>query len=237
MQLLRDAGIDVYVWNEKRELTAQELIELCKDCNALISAGYNQLDAHFLNASSHLNVIAMHSVGFDNVDVAEATWLKIPFGNTPGVVSNATADTAFPLMLAAYRKAFFLHKKIIKRDWQYFEPTVNLGIELYGKSLGIFGLENIGFQMAKRCQGAYDMNIIYTNRNQNEEAERKLNAEYISFEKLLSRSDVLSVHTNLTNDTRGKFTYRVFEKMKSTAIFINTARGSIHNEPDLINAL
>jgi lactate dehydrogenase-like 2-hydroxyacid dehydrogenase len=91
--------------------------------------------------------------------------------------------------------------------------------------------------MAKRCKGAYDMKIIYHNRNRNEEAEKKLNAEFVSFEELLKKSDVLSVHTNLTEETRGKFNYSVFEKMKSSAIFINTARGPIHNETDLITAL
>ncbi len=237
LQLLKDAGLEVLHWKEERELNPQELIDHCKDCDALITAGYSKIDASFLNASRHLKVIALHSVGFDNVNVAEATRLKIPVGNTPGVVSNATADTAFLLMLAASRKAFFLHKRIIKDEWKHFEPTANLGIELYGKTLGIYGLGKIGFEMAKRCKGAYDMEIIYHNRNRNEEAEKKLNAELVSFEELLKRSDVLSVHTNLSSETKGKFDQSVFSKMKSSAIFINTARGSIHNETGLITAL
>ena len=237
LQLLKDEGIEVFQWNKKNETTPGELIDHCKDCDALIVAGYSKIDASFLNASKHLKVIALHSVGFDNVDIAEATRLKIPVGNTPDVVSNATADTAFLLMLAASRKAFFLHKRIIKGEWKHVEPTGNLGVELYGKTLGIFGLGNIGFEMAKRCKGAYDMNVIYHNRNRNEEAEKQLNAEFVSFEDLLKNSDVLSVHSNLTEETKGKFNYSVFEKMKPSSIFINTARGSIHNEPDLITAL
>ena len=182
-------------------------------------------------------LIALHSVGYDNVDIAEADLLKIPVGNTPGVLSGPTADIAFLLMLAVSRKAFYLHQKILKGDWKFFEPTANLGIEIYGKTLGIYGLGNIGFEMAKRCKGAYNMKVIYHNRNRNLNAEKELNAEYVSFEELLKRSDVLSVHTNLTKETKGKFGKTVFEKMKPTSIFINTARGAIHNEEDLINAL
>ena len=237
LQLLKEAGIEVLHWAHERELTPQELIEHCQGCDGLVSAGYNKMDAAFLNASRHLKVISLHSVGFDNVNVAEATRLKIPVGNTPGVVSNATADTAFLLMLAASRKAFFLHKKIIKNEWKHFEPTANLGIELYGKTLGIYGLGKIGFEMAKRCKGAYDMKIIYNNRHHNPEAEKNLNAEFVSFEELARKSDVLSVHTNLSSETKEKFDLSVFTKMKSSSIFINTARGSIHNETDLIAAL
>jgi len=237
LQLLKEAGIEVLQWKEERELTPEELIENCKPCNAMISAGYNKIDASFLNACSHLKVIALHSVGFDNVDIAEATRLKIPIGNTPVVVSKATADTAFLLMLAVSRKAFFQHLRIINGEWKFFEPTANLGIELRGKTLGIYGLGKIGFEMAKLCAAAYDMKIIYHNRNHNTEAEKELNAQWVSFEELIKRSDVLSVHSNLSDETKGKFNQSVFEKMKPSAIFINTSRGSIHNEIDLINAL
>ncbi len=234
---LKDAGIEIIEWKEKRELTQPELIENCKRCDALLAAGYNKMDAHFFKECSHLKVIALHSVGYDNVDIAEADRLKIPVGNTPGVLSGPTADIAFLLMLAVSRKAFYLHEKIVKGDWNFFEPTANLGIELYGKTIGIYGLGNIGFEMAKRCKGAYDMKVIYHNRHQNIAAENELNAEYVSFEELLKRSDVISVHTNLSKETTGKFNKAVFEKMKRTSIFINTARGLIHNEEDLIVAL
>ena len=234
---LKDAGIEIVEWKEKRELTQSELIEYSKKCDALLSAGYNKMDAHFLNECQHLKVIALHSVGYDNVDIAEANRLKIPVGNTPGVLSGPTADVAFLLMLAVSRKAFYLHEKIAKGDWKFFEPTANLGIQLYGKTLGIYGLGNIGFEMAKRCIGAYNMKVIYHNRNKNQKAEKELNAACVPFEELLKRSDVLSVHTNLSKETRGKFDKSAFEKMKPTSIFINTARGGIHNEEDLINAL
>ena len=237
VQLLEAAGITVIQWEEKRDLTPQELIDNCKHADALLSAGPNRIDRNFLNECKHLKVIALHAVGYDNVDVAAATELKIPIGNTPGVLSAATADTAFLLMLAVSRKAFYHHKKIINNDWNFFEPTKDLGIELYEKTLGIFGLGNIGFQLAKRCAGAYNMKIIYNNRNRNQRAEKELGAVFVSFDELLQQSDVLSVHTSLTPETRGKFDTAVFAKMKPTSIFINTARGSIHKEKDLTAAL
>jgi glyoxylate reductase len=237
LEKIRDAGFEIVQWKEKRELTPEELIENCQSCDALISAGYNRINAGFLNASNHLKVIALHSVGYDNVDVSEATKLKIPIGNTPGVVSAATADVAFLLMLATSRKAFFQHQRIIDGDWKFFEPTANLGIELKGKTLGIFGLGKIGFELAKLCQSAYNMKIIYHNRSANTQAEQELAAKMVPFDELLQQSDIISVHTNLSDETRGKFDKPAFEKMKSSAIFINTSRGGIHNEKDLIDAL
>lgn len=237
LKLLRDAGIDFEEWKGKRNLTPEELIEKSKQSDAIIIAGYSVIDAHFLNECKHLKVISLHSVGFDRVDIDKATKLKIPIGNTPGVVSAATADTAFLLMLAVSRKAFYQYRRIMNGEWNFFEPTANLGIELYGKTLGIYGLGNIGFELAKRCVGAYKMNIIYHNRNHNEHAERELNAKMVSFQELLKRSDIISVHSVLSDETKGKFDKFAFNLMKPSSFFINAARGAIHNEKDLIEAL
>jgi lactate dehydrogenase-like 2-hydroxyacid dehydrogenase len=237
LKLLKDSGIEIEEWKERRNLSPEELIQKSKQTDALLVAGYSVIDAHFLHECNHLKVIALHSVGFDRVDIAEATKLKIPIGNTPGVVSAATADTAFLLMLAVSRKAFFQYRRIMNGDWNFFEPTANLGIELYGKTLGIYGLGNIGFELAKRCVGAYDMNIIYHNRNHNEYAEKELNAKMVSFEDLLRRSDIISVHSVLSDETKGRFDKSAFNRMKPSSIFINSARGAIHNEKDLIEAL
>jgi len=237
LKQLEENNISITQWKEDRQITRKELIEACKNQDGLISVGPNKIDAELLNACKHLKVIALHSVGFDQVDVEEAKKLKIPVGNTPGVLSSATADTAFLLMLAVSRKAFYLHKKIIDGKWQNYEPTPELGIELNGKTLGIFGLGKIGLEMAKKCVAAYNMKVVYHNRSRNEEAEQEIKAEYVSFNELLAQSDVLTVHTALTSETKGKFSIDVFEKMKPTSIFINTARGGIHNEQDLIKAL
>ena len=237
LKQLEENNISFTQWNEDRQITAEELIEACKDVDGLVSVGPNKLNAEFLNACKHLKVIALHSVGFDQVDVREAKKLGIKIGNTPGVLSAATADTAFLLMLAVSRKAFYLHKKIISGEWKNYEPTPELGIELNGKTLGIFGMGKIGSELAKKCVAAYGMKVIYHNRSRNEEAEKELEAKYVPFEQLLAESDVLSVHTALTSETEGKFSAAVFKQMKPTAIFVNTARGAIHNEADLIEAL
>ena len=234
--LLEAAGHTVKQWTEKRKLTQEELIEECRWADALLSAG-QQLNKEFLEASKHLKVIALHSVGYDNTDIETATRLNIPIGNTPGVLSGATADTAFLLMMASARNAFDMNRKISNGEWGFFEPTANLGRELNGCTLGVFGLGKIGLEMAKRCAGAFGMKIIYHNRSNNKEAEELLGAELVSFEELLRRSDVLTVHTALTPETEGKFNTDAFKQMKPTAIFVNTARGSIHEEQDLIEAL
>ncbi|MGE7777642.1 2-hydroxyacid dehydrogenase [Chitinophaga sp. NPDC101104] len=237
IRLLRDVGIEFTEHTEKRDLAPEELVAACKAHDALLSVGGNKLNADFLQACRHLKVIALMSAGYDNLDVATAKALGIPVGNTPGVLSNATADTAFLLMLAVSRKAFYMHKRIEKGEWGFFDPTAHLGIELNGRTLGVFGLGSIGTALARKCRGAFDMEVIYHNRSRNEAAEKELGARYVSFDELLSQSDVLSVHAALTPQTEGIFNAVAFGKMKPTAIFVNAARGSMHQESDLLDAL
>jgi glyoxylate reductase len=237
LEFLREAGVEIREWTTLRDLTQTELIEHCKQADALLSAGFNKIDKFFLETASHLKVISLHSVGYDNVDVAAATAAKIPIGNTPGVLSDATADLAFLLILATSRKAVYMHNTIPRGEWGFFEPTANLGVELRGKTLGVFGMGKIGFELAKRCSAAFGMNTLYHNRGRHEEAEKVLAAKRVSFPELLDRSDVLSVNTALTPETKGIFNRESFAQMKRSAIFINAARGSIHNEEDLKEAL
>jgi glyoxylate reductase len=140
-------------------------------------------------------------------------------------------------MIAVARKMFFMHKTIISDQWGYFNPTGHLGMELTGKTLGIFGLGRIGFSLARRCKAAYGMKILYHNRTRNAEAEQALGAGFVDFNDLLVQSDILSVHCALTPETRQIFNETAFRKMKPSAIFINTARGPVHHEGDLILAL
>jgi glyoxylate reductase len=237
IELLKAEGYSLTIWNEERPLTQPELIEKAKTHNVIFCTLTDQVDAHFLNECSHLEMISQFGVGYDNINIDEATRLKIPVGNTPDVLSEATADIAFGLMIATARKMFWLHKSILRGEWKYFTPNAHLGIELKGKTLGIFGLGRIGFEMAKRCKGAYNMDIIYHNRKPNLLAEEELGARLVSFDELLKESDVVSVHCALTDETRGIFNKEAFLQMKPTSIFINTARGPVHNEPDLIDAL
>lgn len=237
INMLREENFNVITWNENNPIPKEILIKHAMQCNALLCTLTAKIDAAFLNECKHLEIISQFGVGYDNINIAEATKLGIPVGNTPGVLTDATADIAFGLMIAVSRKMFFMHKKIAKNEWKYFTPTAHLGIELKHKTLGIFGLGRIGMEMAKRCKGAYEMNIIYHNRKRNPEAENLLNAKYVSFDELLAQSDVLSVHSVLSEETKGIFSKTAFDKMKPAAIFINTSRGSVHNEEDLIKAL
>ena len=235
--LLRDAGYVVDIWQEDRPIPQDLFIQKAKNANAIICLSADTIDGNFLHECNHLEIISQFAAGYDNIDISTATELRIPVGNTPGAMSNATADIAFGLMIGVSRKMFYMFKTIENGSWSFFRPIAHLGMELKNKTLGIFGLGTIGLEMAKRCKAAYDMNIIYCNRNRNVTAERLLDAHYVSFETLLGQSDVLSVHSVLSTQTKGIFNRTAFEKMKPTSIFINTSRGGVHNETDLIHAL
>lgn len=237
LNLLREEGIEITMWNQDRVLSREEALDFCLQHDAFLNVTQKGVDADFLGRCMHLKVIALHSVGFDNVDVEAATSFGIPIGNTPGVLNKATAEIALLLMLTVSRKALYLHKTIAEGGWGISQPTMNLGVDLNGKTLGIVGLGRIGTELARMCQLALNMKIIYHNRGTNEEAESALGAKRVSFDEVLAQSDVLSVHTALTEETRGMFGTEQFRKMKASAIFINTARGGIHKENELIAAL
>ena len=237
IEMLRKENFEVLTWDSSKPIPKDELIKNAKLCSALLCTLNATIDASFLNECSHLEIISQFGVGYDNINIAEATKHGIPVGNTPGVLTDATADIAFGLMIAASRKMFFMYKKIEKGEWKNFTPISNLGMELKHKTLGVFGLGRIGTEMAKRCKGAYNMNIIYHNRKPNPEAEKLLDAKYVSFAELLAQSDVLSVHSISTDATKGLFNKTAFDQMKPASIFINTSRGALHNEEDLIQAL
>ncbi len=235
--LLREQGFIVNIAENDEPRAPSKLIEIAQKHNALITVSGDKLDKSFLEKCRHLKIISQFAAGYDNIDLVEATRLGIPVCNTPDAMTEATADIAFGLMIACSRKMFYMHKTIARNEWGHFRPTAHLGIELKNKTVGIFGLGRIGMAMARRCKGAYDMKIIYCNRQPNAEAEKNLDAQRVSFDQLLRESDVLSVHSVLSDDTRGIFDRAAFGKMKKSAIFINTSRGSIHHEEDLIQAL
>ncbi|MFW5974879.1 MAG: 2-hydroxyacid dehydrogenase [Bacteroidota bacterium] len=236
-EILKRAGFTVTEQKSDEPLSHEDLIEQAQQHHVLYCTLSDKIDNHFIQSCSHLEHIAQFAVGYDNIDVAEATKLKIPVSYTPGAMTEATADIAFGLMIATARKMFFQHKNIIRGNWKSFYPTANLGIELKGKTLGIFGMGRIGMAMAERCRNAYNMRILYVSRKAKPEAEAKFGAEKVDFETLLKESDVISPHTALTEETKGLFDKAAFSKMKSSALFINTARGQVHNEEDLIEAI
>lgn len=237
VKMLEEAKLEVTI-PKKDKLSYEEWLQYCQDSDAILSVGTDfKYDKEFFEQCPNVKAIALYSVGFDHVDVKEANQRNIPIGNTPDVLSKATSDIAFLLMQSVARRASYNFEKVKTGNWGDFDPLHALGQELYGKTLGIFGLGRIGFEMAKKSQKAFDMNIIYHNRHQNEEAEKELNAKYVSFDELILQSDVLSVHANFKPEQKNLFNSSVFEKMKPNAIFVNTARGGFHNQENLYDAL
>lgn len=236
LKMLEEAGLEVTLPTHDN-LSPEEWLKYCQDADAILNVGHNKFDRDFFEQCPNVKAIALYSVGFDHVDIKEANLKNIPIGNTPDVLSRATSDVAFLLMQSVARRASFNFQKVKEGNWGDFDPLHALGQELYGKTLGVFGLGRIGFEMAEKCKKAFDMKIIYHNRHHNEEAEKELNATYVSFDELVAQADVLSIHANFVPDQKDLFNASVFEKMKPDSIFINTARGGFHNQKDLYEAL
>lgn len=235
IQLLKDAHFTIL--QGYNDTTPTDWNSLCTQADVVLNVGYTKFDKDFFEKYSNIKAIALLSVGYDSVDIVQANLNHIPVGNTPDVLSKATSDVSFLLMQSVARRMNYNVNKVKDGTWDNFDALEAMGQELYGKTIGIFGLGRIGFEMAKKCKGAFDMNIIYHNRNRNLQAEKDLNAQYVTFEELVVQSDVLSVHANYTTDKAGIFNKEVFGKMKPNAIFINTARGGFHHEEDLYQAL
>lgn len=236
-ELFKANNIEFTEWTEHRKIDQAQLIDIVKEYDGVMVSGA-QFDKNTLEAiKGKVKVLSLISVGYDNVDIKAAVEAGILVGNTPDVLSEATADTAFLLMQCVARKAFFNYKRILDSEWGYEELIDFLGMDLQGRTVGIYGLGRIGYYMAEKCKKAFGMKVIYHNRSRNEKAEAELDAQYVSFEELAAQSDVLSVHAGLTEETKGIFNKDIFAKMKPTSILVNTARGKVVNEKDLIEAL
>ena len=186
IHMLEDAGLEIFI-PEHENLSHEEWLNYCKSNDLILSVGSEfRYDKDFFNECPDVKAIALYSVGFDHVDVKEAVARKIPVGNTPDVLSKATSDVAFLLMQSVARRASYNFEKVKSGNWGDFDPLHALGQELYGKTLGIFGLGRIGIEMAKKSKAAFGMEIIYHNRSHNEEAEKELDARYVSFDELVS---------------------------------------------------
>lgn len=237
IELLNHPNIEL-IFPDKEELTHEEWLGYCKQSDALLSVGKSKFNEEFFEECPNIRAIALFSVGYDHVDIDAATKHGVAITNTPDVLSNATSDTSFLLMQMVARYAFFNLNKVRNGEWSSnFNPIANLGQELKGKTLGILGLGRIGYEMAKKSIRAFDMPIIYHNRNRHPEIEKELNAKYVSFDELLEQSDVITIHANYTAKDQHKFNKEAFNKMKSSAILVNTARGGFVNEEDLYSAL
>lgn len=194
-------------------------------------------DAFFDAAGPQLKVVANMAVGYDNIDVPSATRHGVTITNTPGVLTETTADLAFALMLAAARRLGESERFVRAGDWAYWSPTLYLGVDIYDKTLGIYGMGRIGQAFARRAQG-FGMRILYHNRTPlPPEEERALGATYVAHDTLLAESDFISLHCPLTPETRHAYGAAQFAAMKQSAVLVNTTRGPVVDEAALANAL
>ncbi len=209
-----------------------------KTIDGLICFPYDKIDKKMMDLAANLKVISTYSVGFDHIDISHAIKKKIRVGYTPEVLTDATADLAFTLILDVMRRVSEGDKIIRSGKWrQIYGAYDYVGIDLQGKTLGILGMGRIGSTLAKRVK-AFDMKIIYHSRKRvSKSKEKVLGIKYVSQEKLFMQSDIISIHVPHTEQTDALFDSKVFKKMKKSAFLINTARGKIIKEKDLVSAL
>lgn len=233
------AECDVDVWEGRLPPPRADLLARVRGVDGLLSLLTDApLDAEVLDtAGPGLRVVSNFAVGYNNVDVAAADARGICVGNTPDVLTEATADMAFALLIAAARRFTEGSDDVRQGRWKTWEPTGYIGCDLAGKTVGIVGMGRIGAAFARRCKGGWGMRVLYHNRTAKPEYERELGAVRVDFETLLAESDFVSVHTDLNPTTRGLFNRAAFSKMKRTAVFVNTARGGVHVTADLAAAL
>ena len=209
-----------------------------KKMNGLICFPYDKINKEIIQSAENLKVISTYSVGYDHIDTQFAKEKKIRVGYTPEVLTDATADMAFGLLIDLLRRISEGDRLIRKGNWkQIYGAYDYVGLDLQGKTLGIVGLGRIGKTLAQRAK-AFNMKTIYHNRKQiSKTEEKKLGVKYTTFDKLISQSDIISIHVPHTEETNQKFNMKNFKKMKNTAFLINTSRGKVVNEKDLVTAL
>jgi glyoxylate reductase len=217
---------DVEVWPGPLPPTYEELTAQVEPAEGLLSMLTDRVDAELIAFAPGLRAISNYAVGYDNIDVAAAALRGIPVGNTPDVLTDATADLAFALLMAAARKLLEAAAAVPHGDWRTWEPSRYLGADVYGATLGVIGFGRIGRAVADRAKG-FAMRVLSTNASSSDE---DLNA-------LLEQSDFVSVHAPLTPDTHQLIDTAALERMKPTAILINTARGELVDQEALARAL
>lgn len=229
---------DVEIHTGSIPMPKKLLISKIKDKDGLVCYPYDTIDSDVINAGTKLKAISTYSVGYDHIDIKTASERGIVVGYTPEVLTRATADLTMALMLSLCRRIPEGDKLIRDNKWRtVFGPYEFLGTDLYQKTLGIFGMGRIGKAVAQRAAG-FEMNVIYHNRTRlSKKEERRLGARYVSLDNLFRTSDVVSIHSPHTSQTHEIVNLKLFKKMKKTAFLINTSRGKIINEKDLVIAL
>ena len=236
-KILKEGGLEVEENKENKVLSKSELIEKLQDKDISLSLLTDKIDQEVFDGCPNLKMVSNYAVGYNNIDIKAATAKNIPVGNTPGVLTDATADMAFALLIGAARLLLPADKFTREGKFTKWEPLAFLGQELKGKTLGIIGAGRIGSAMAQRGHFGFDMEILYTNRSENEKLNNEMNAKQVSLEKLLEKSDFVSIHVPLTEETKHLIGEKELQTMKKSAILINTARGPIVDEGALANAL
>lgn len=220
-----------------RELSKEELAEAVKGKDALMCLLTDTVDDQILEAADRLKIVANYAVGFNNIDVNAASKRGIAITNTPGVLTETTADFAWTLLMAVARRLCEAERFLRAGKFKGWKPLLLLGDDIYGKVLGIVGMGRIGKAVAERAK-CFKMKIIYYDeRRLAAEEENQLNAEFYPFEKLIKESDFVSLHVPLTESTKYMIGGKELEEMKETAYLINTARGPVVDEKALIEAL
>ncbi len=228
---------EVLVNRHDKPMSRNEIVSNIGDKDGLLCMVTDRIDKDLIMEAPRLKIIANYGVGFNHIDVESATENGILVTNTPGVLTDSTADLAIALMLASGRRLVEGDRRTRSGQFKYWAPLHFLGYEVTGKTLGIIGCGRIGKAVAKRAAG-FDMRVIYYNRHRLESSQEKAhNVEYVNFTTLLEEADYISLHVPLLPQTRHLISTDEFKKMKSTAFLINTSRGPVVDEKALIVAL
>jgi len=213
-----------------------ELLECARGSVAVISTVSDRIDKEFMDLLPGLRIVSNCGVGYENIDVPYATGKGVIVTNTPDVLTETTADLAWALMISAARRVVEADAYVRRGDFKCWHPSLLLGRNIHGKTLGIFGMGRIGAAAARRASG-FGMRVIYNNRKRNEKAERETGAVFAEFPVLLKESDFIIVASPLNDETRGRFGLNEFRRMKRTAVIVNVGRGPIIKENELAEAL
>ncbi|MFC1949851.1 2-hydroxyacid dehydrogenase [Chloroflexota bacterium] len=229
---------EMEVWQEELPPPYEVLLEKARDAEGLLTLLTDNINASLIGKSPKLKVISNMAVGYDNIDIEEATRCHIAVGNTPGVLTGTTADFAFTLLMAAARRIAEADRYTRQGRWQTWEPMTLLGQDIHNATLGIIGLGRIGAEIARRA-GGFNMKVLYHDSiRRSREEEVRLGVEYVpELKTLLARSDFISIHVPLTPETNHLIGNKEFALMKPTAVFINTSRGSVVDQKALYEAL
>ena len=233
---LVEAAASVEVWPEEGPPPREVLLEKVRDVDGLLCLLTDRIDAELLDRAPRLRVVSNLAVGYDNIDVPACTARGIRVGNTPGVLTETTADLAFALLMATARRIVEAERFLRDGKWKTWSPMLLTGRDVHHATLGIVGMGRIGYEMAKRAHG-FDMTVLYADVRPHEAAERDYGARRLPLDELLAQSDFVTIHTPLLPETRGLIGAEALARMKPTAILVNTSRGPVVDQTALYEAL